>query len=241
MPLGRYDYDRRYRRRFWRGFLKVLLIVGLLLGVGLFSYQMGIEQLKARDASMREENASLSRQKTELELLASQMQHAARTAEGRAAELEARLQREVPAGDLATLTRLVSERLNSGMDPNRLAFVISQSQAPRNCQQPETKRFTITTPLTRGGTRSTSIGNGRVIVSGEGKSARDAKGAPESWFDPAEPVTIKITTIDGKETIVEGILPLQRSVVADNTEYRFTFGAGPRSFVEVTADRCPFP
>ncbi|MFX7404717.1 hypothetical protein ABTJ08_20010, partial [Acinetobacter baumannii] len=82
-----------------------------------------------------------------------QMQHAARTAEARAAELEGRLQREVPTGDLAKLTQLVSERLKSGLDANRLSFVISQAQVQRNCQPAETKRFTLSTPLLKGGSR----------------------------------------------------------------------------------------
>ncbi|WP_207459594.1 hypothetical protein [Azospirillum sp. SYSU D00513] len=241
MSLGRYDYDRRYRRRFWRGFFKVLLIVGFLLGVALFSYQMGIEQLKGRDATLREEIAVLSRQKAELELLASQMQHAARTAEGRAAELEARLRRELPTGDLAALTKLVSERLQSGLDAQRLSFVIAQTQANRDCQPPETKRFNVSTPLLRTGNRSTTFGNGKVVVTAEGTSARDPKGAPESWFDPAEPVTIKITTLGGKQSVATGVLPLRHAVVAEDTEYRFTFNAGQRSFLEVTADRCAFP
>ncbi len=241
MSLGRYDYERRYRRRVWAGFGKFGLLAVLVLGVALFAYQMGIEQLKGRDVTLREENAALSRQKAELELLASQMQHAARTAEARSSELEARLQREVPTGDLAKLSGLVAERLKGGMDSNRLAFVITQAQPPRNCQQPESKRFTLATPLLKSGNRSAGFGNGTVTVSGEGQSARNAQGAVESWFDPAQPVTIKVTAIGGKESVVTGVLPLHHAVVVDSTEYRFTFTAGPRSFVEVTADRCPFP
>ncbi|AWK87064.1 hypothetical protein [Azospirillum thermophilum] len=241
MTLGRYDYERRYRRRMWTGVGKFGLLLVLLLGVGLFSYQMGIEQLKGRDVTLREENAALSRQKAEYELLASQMQHAARVAEAKAAELEHRLQREVPTGDLARLTHLVAERLKAGLDANRLAFVIQQAQIPRNCQQPETKRFSLATPLLKGGTRSVSFTNGTVTVAGEGQSSRDAQGNAESWFDPTQPVTIRITGIGGKGTTVSGVLPLHQSLVIDNTEYRFTFVAGQRSFVDVTADRCPFP
>ncbi|MBK3772710.1 hypothetical protein JJL56_03880 [Azospirillum sp. YIM DDC1] len=241
MALGRYDYERRYRRRFWAGFAKFGLFAAVLLGVGLFAYQMGIEQLKGRDVTLREEISTLSRQKAELELLASQMQHAARTAEARAAELEARLQREVPSGDLARLTGLVSERLKGGMDPNRLAFVIAQVQAVRNCQPAETKRFALATPLLKSGNRSTSFNNGAVTVSGEGQSSRNAQGNAESWFDPSQPVTIKIAGMGGKETVAKGVLPLHQTVVLDNSEYRFTFAPGARSFVEVTADRCPFP
>lgn len=241
MALGRYDYERRYRRRFWARFAKFAFVIAVILSIGLFSYQMGIEQFKGRDASLRDEVALLGRQKTELELLASQMQHAARTAEARTAELEARLKREVPQGERAQLLALVAQRLEAGLDPKRLAFVIQQADSPRNCQQPETKRFALATPLARGGAKGVSFANGIVTVTGEGLSVRDAQGNPESWYDPAQPVTMRITTIAGKEAGVEGVLPLHKSIVHDAFEYRFTIAAGSRSFVEVTADRCPFP
>lgn len=241
MSMGHYDFDRRYRRRFWARFGKFILFAIIVLGVGLFAYQMGVEQLKGRDVTLREENAALSRQKAELELLASQMQHAARTAESRITTLEARIQRDIPTGDLARLSNLVAERLKGGMDPNRLAFVIAQAQPARNCQQPENKRFVLSTPILKTKARGVGFGNGLVTVTGDGQSARNARGAIESWFDPTQPVTITITTISGKQASVEGVLPLHQSVVVENTEYRFTFVAGSRSFVEATADHCPFP
>lgn len=241
MTLGRYDYDKRYRRRFLTGFVKLGLLAALLLGTGLFAYQMGVEQMKGRDASLREEVSTLSRQKAELELLAGQMQNAARTAEARAADSEARLKREVPTGELARLAKLVGERLSAGLDPARLAFVIEHAQTQRNCQQPDSKRFVLATPLLKAGNRSTTFGNGTITVTGEGLSARNPQGQPESWYDPAQPVRIRIVTQAGKETVVAGTLPLHQSVVVDQTEHRFTFTPGPRSYVEVTADRCPFP
>ncbi|WP_448187551.1 hypothetical protein [Azospirillum sp. sgz301742] len=241
MPLGRNDYEQRYRRRFLGGFVKLGLVAAMLLGTGLFAYQMGVEQMKGRDASLREEVSTLSRQKAELELLAGQMQNAAKAAEARAADVEARLKRDVPTGELARLAKLVGERLTAGLDPARLAFVIEQAQTQRNCQQPDSKRFMLPTPLLKSGNRSTTFGNGTITVTGEGMSARNAQGQPESWYDPGQPVRIRIVTQGGKETVVAGPLPLHQSVVVDQTEHRFTFTAGPRSYVEVTADRCPFP
>ncbi|MGQ9366075.1 hypothetical protein [Azospirillum sp. A39] len=241
MGLGRYDYEHRYRRRFWSGFGKLAFFALILLGSGLFAYQMGIEQLKGRDVALREEVAQLSRQKAELELLAGQMQHAARAAENRAHELEARLAREVPTGPLATLTQLVRKRLDDGLDAQRLGFVIENAQKPRSCQPAESKRFVLSTPLVKSGSRSASFANGAVTVTGEGESARNAQGQPEAWYDPTEPVTIRITAHGGEEEVATGLLPLHHSMVVDQTEHRFTVAAGSRSFVEVTADRCPFP
>jgi len=241
MTLGLYDSERRYRRRVWTGFVKFILFVLFVLGVGLFAYQMGIEQLKGRDAGLRDEVNQLSRQKGELDLFVSQLQEAARTAEARANDLEQRLQREVPRGDLAQLTQAAAERLAAGIAPDRLAFVISSAQNRRNCQPPETKRLQPSTPIYKSPNRSVGFAGGTITVIGDGLSARDGAGDSVGWFDPTAPLTLHITPQDGKETVVTGVLPLHQSVVVDNTEYRFTAAAGSRSFIEITNDRCAYP
>jgi FtsZ-binding cell division protein ZapB len=241
MTLGFYDSERRYRRRVWTGFIKFFLFVIFVLGVGLFSYQMGVEQVKEHDFVLREEVSQLSRQKGELELLASQLQDAARSADARALDLETRLNREVPKGELARLSQMVAERLTSGVSGERLAFVISQAQNRRNCQPAETKRLQASTPIYKSPNRSVSFAGGTITVVGEGQSVRDAQGNSEGWFDPGQPVTLHVTPQGGKESSATGLLPLHHSLVIDNVEYRFTAVAGSRSFLEVTTDRCTYP
>ncbi|MEI8393632.1 MAG: hypothetical protein WCF85_02775 [Rhodospirillaceae bacterium] len=241
MTLGLYDSERRYRRRVWTGFIKFILFILFVLGVGLFAYQIGVEQLKDRDAGLRNEVSQLARQKGELELFATQLQEVARTAEARANDLEERLKQEVPRGDLAKLAQLAAERLTSGVAADRLAFVITSAQNKRNCQQPETKRLQASTQIYKSPNRSVSFASGTLTVIGEGLSARDSSGNPEGWFDPGQPVTLHITPQGGKESVATGVLPLHHSVVVDNTEYRFTAVAGSRSFIEITTDRCGYP
>ncbi len=241
MTLGLYDSERRYRRRVWTGFIKFILFILFVLGIGLFAYQMGIEQLKGRDAGLRDEVTQLARQKGELDLFVSQLREAARTAEAHANDLEQQLQREVPRGDLAQLMQTLKERLDAGVTPERLAFVISSAQNKRNCQQPETKRLQPSTQIYKSPNRSASFAGGTITVIGEGQSARDGAGDSEGWFDPTAPMTLRLTLQDGKETVITGVLPLHQSVVVDNTEYRFTAAAGARTFIEVTADRCSYP
>ncbi len=241
MTLGLYDYDRRYRRRFWIGFVKIIVYIVVLLAVGLFAYELGVEQFKQRDAALREEVRELSQQKSELELLASQRRQGQLNAEQRVAELETRLEREIPRGELARLMTLVAERIASGVSPARLAFVISQAQEQRDCSAPETKRFMLSTPIFRSPAGAVGFGNGTITVTGVGRSAVDENGNPEAWYDPAEPVNLRITTQNGDETVVEDVLPIHKSVVFDESEYRLNIMSGARSFVEVTADRCPYP
>lgn len=241
MALGRYDYERRYQRKVWSGFLKVALALGVVMVAGLFSYQMGIEQLKGRDAALREEVSALSMRNAELELLAQQMKTAARAAESRTRELENRLAREVPAGDRARLLDLASRRLEAGVQADRLAFVIEHTENPRNCKNPENKRFVLATPLLKTGARGTTFAAGAVSVTGDGVSARNAQKEPESWYDPGQPITLRITVMGAKPEVVEGMLPMHHNMVVEGTEYRFVFSPGSRSYVDVTMDRCPFP
>lgn len=241
MTLGLYDAERRYRHRVWVNFAKTGLVVLLVVLAALFAYQMGVEQMKARDTDMREEMARLVQQKSALELQVSQAVTAAGKAEQKAADFEARYHRDVPTGELAKLTRLLSERLTTGIEANRLAYVINAVQNQRNCQPPESKRFVLATPIYKAPNRQVSFANGTITVTGDGLSARSASGSPEGWYDPTQPVNLKVTAPGGRESAVTGTLPLHHSVVVENLEYRFTFKPGSRSFVEAIAERCIFP
>ncbi|HRQ81967.1 MAG TPA: hypothetical protein PKZ97_12715 [Azospirillaceae bacterium] len=241
MALGRYDYERRYRRKIWSGFVKVALAAGVVLTAALFSYQMGVEQLKGRDAALREEVSALSMRNAELELLAQQMKTAARTAESHAREMEGRLAREVPTGERAHILELVTKRLAAGVQADRLAFVIEHAENPRNCKGVENKRFVVATPLLKPNARGAVFAGGAISITGEGVSARNAQRDPESWYDPGQPVTLKVTLMNGKSETVEGLLPLHHNVVSEGVEYRLVLSAGARSYIDVALDRCPFP
>ncbi|HSK40452.1 MAG TPA: hypothetical protein VK943_11865 [Arenibaculum sp.] len=241
MTLGLYDYDRRRRRRSWTRFFKMLLLLVAILGIGLFSYQMGVEQIKGRETSLREENAELEARNAELERLVDMLRETAGAAEIRADELETRLRRELPQGELARLTRMIAERLAAGIDADRLAFLIDRTSTPRDCEPPETKRFILPTPRYQGSNTTVGFADGAVTVSGEGVAAQNEEGQPEGWFDPQQPVVVHFTQADGTQATATGMLPLQQSLVIGTTEHRFTVDAGARSFVEVTTERCSFP
>jgi cell division protein FtsB len=241
MTLGLHDYERRRRRRFWGGTVKALLVLGVLLAIGLFAYQMGVEQVKGRESGLLAENTQLTQSNGELSRAVSALRTAAQNAEAKAAELEARLARELPTGDLARLTELARERLAAGVEAKRLVFVLSQIRTPRACEKPENKRFILPTPVYKGPNSTVGFANGAITVSGEGAAARSATGNTEGWFDPKAPVTIRFTEAGGRQTEARGALPLHHVVVAAGIEHQFIVTAGARSFVEVTDERCPFP
>src|SRR4051794_17404863 len=110
MTLGLHDYERRRRQRFWVSTVKFSLFFGVLLAVGLFAYQMGVEQVKGGEAGLRAENAQLPHVTDALNRGIGALRPAAQPGEMRASELEPRLSRELPTGDLARLTELMREK-----------------------------------------------------------------------------------------------------------------------------------
>jgi hypothetical protein len=74
-----------------------------------------------------------------------------------------------------------------------------------------------------------------------GARARDAAGNPQAWFDPSQPVTVRLARLGGKSLDATGALPLHRSMVDGDREYRLSIVAAPRGFAQVTLERCRFP
>ena len=85
------------------------------------------------------------------------------------------------------------------------------------------------------------FGDGRILVRGEGTSARNEQGLAEAWFDPAAPVRLSFTTLAGETEEVQGVLPLQHRMVEGDQEYRFSIIAGQRAFIEITGQTCRLP
>jgi hypothetical protein len=240
--MGLYDYQRRHRRRYWSRLLTGVAVLAVIGGIGAFSYQLGVEQVKSREVSLREEIAALTAAKEQVDKRAAQLQTVAQNAEIRANELKVLYDRDAPQGDLKKLVEIIDRKLKGGVDPGRLSRVLEQTSTPQSCSMPETKRFVLPTGAAKGAANtSVSFANGTIVVTGEGPPARDAGGNAEAWFDTSQPVTITFTQADGKTTTASGILPLQQSIIIDDKEHRFKINAGARSFVEVIGDRCPFP
>ncbi|HYC04651.1 MAG TPA: hypothetical protein VED40_15255 [Azospirillaceae bacterium] len=240
MSFG-YDYNRRYRRRFW---VRLATVAAAAVAIGLpaaFSYQLGAEQMKSRERTVSQELAEMTAARDAADRRAAQYQTALQNAQIRVNELEVRYNREVPTGDMARLRDLLARKLAEGVDANRLAFLIEQTGAQRKCTPPEKKRFVVATPVYKGSNTSVAFAEGALTVTGEGVPDRTPTGNAEAWFDPTKPITVRFVQVDGNKTEATGLLPLTHSVVIGGTEHRFTLTPGSRSFVEVVSDRCPFP
>lgn len=242
MSLGLHESRTRRRRKARWAVLKWVLALGLIVGAGIYAYDTGSEIAKTQITDLQREIDALTQRITALESENARLRADQIVAQQRLEEAKARYAQDVPTGPLATLLGQLREKLDAGVDQDRLAFLIASAANPRTCDdQPVTKRFLVRTPLYQGANDSVSFAEGAIVVTAEGEAATDAQGRVEAWFDPAKPVTLHLTRIGGDTVNKTGMLPLHVSLVAGQSEYRFAAVEGPQGFVQISGDRCDYP
>jgi hypothetical protein len=241
MTYGLYDSERRHRRRIvWR-IIKFVVATTAIGGGGLFAYQLGVEHARTAETRLDRRVGELADTETKLRETITGLESELQQERGKARGLEERLAREIPSGDAKALIDQLVERIKSGIEPKRLAQVISATQNLRNCQEPQSKRFIVQTPIRRGDASAVTFANDTITISATGAPAKGATG-PEAWFDPGQPIVIRVAGLGTQPTDVTGTLPVSHTQVIKDAEYRFVFApAQTRGFVQVVAERCAFP
>lgn len=238
--LSNYDPHSRYRERAMQrvsNAIAMVIVIIMSAGVGLW---FGKQFAAQNQISLGEQVESLSRQNTELQDSVTELRAEAQTANTRYEQIRAEYESQIPEGPMQDIIKLVREQLGQGMAPERLAFLIRSARPPTGCTEPETKRFVVATPAYKGPDSMVSVADDIVLVSGNGESAKNDKGQPEAWYDPAQSVSIRFKNGEIVET-KKGTLPLRHSIIADGREYRFTIEEGSRSFAKVVYDSCAYP
>ncbi|MBM3560185.1 MAG: hypothetical protein FJX53_09995, partial [Alphaproteobacteria bacterium] len=192
--------------------LALLVVVG---GAGYYAYDIGtklaredVRRLEARMTELREEN---SRLRTEL----AGQQAALRTERDRAAQLQEPYTRDVPAENEQTIMALVRKRIGEGVRPARLAEVVGAARDTVACPDPAaTRRFVVGSPLQRGPTDAVFFAGGTIVVTAAGESAKNERGQPEAWYDPAQPLKARFTHVGGQTIETAGLLPLHQTILS---------------------------
>lgn len=242
MSLGFREERKRKKRRFRWTLMKWVLALCLIGAAGIYAYQSGSRLAESRIGQLQQEIESLSGTVDELRQRNAEQLAAVAAEKAEAEQWRQRYEEDVPKGELKTLFDLLRGKLSDGVKAERLRFVISAAANKRECdRRPEIKRFIVRTPLYRGSDDTVWFADGSISVTASGVSARDAQGNPEAWFDPAQPITVRLSHIGGKVEEFSGTLPLQHSTVIGNREYRFNLMPAARGFVQVAADSCRYP
>jgi hypothetical protein len=230
-----------FRRRRAEQRRKVFMIAAAIAALSAVSYWWGGENVRSSEVAYKQQAMRLTEEREGLEKTIVDLRSDVEATQLRYQQLEERFKNEIPEGELKKLTDILRKQLQSGIKPERLAFLLEAARPPKNCTEPQMKRFVVKTPAYSGPHGSVSFGNGAVIVSAEGQSAIGAGGSFEAWYDPGKEVKVIFSQIGGKQVVKEGLLPVQHSVIVGSREYRFTVAAGERSFIAVTSDNCDYP
>jgi hypothetical protein len=242
MMIGQYNPKARYRERAIQRLNKVLLWA-FLMGVSfVFGFFMGGQNAVVQNGTLKlEVDEMTSRLKTLQDELTT-VRAEAQTATSRFEQLKSQYEKDIPQdGPMREIVDMVRKQISDGMAPDRLAFVLRSARPPRNCSDPASKRFIIRTPAYKGSDSVVTVGEGAVVISGTGASAKTRNGQLESWFDPTQNIELIFKNANGETEAKIGTLPFQHSVISGGKEYRFTLAEGEKSFVKVTFDSCDYP
>lgn len=242
MVIGQYNPRNRYRDRSIRRFNKVLFSLAMMGGFFALGFFIGGQNAVVQNGTLKLDIADKDIKLKALQDELTTVRAEAQTSTSRLEQLRSQYEKDMPQeGPMREIVDMVRKQIEDGMAADRLAFVIRSARPPRNCSDPSTKRFIIKTPAYKGSESVVSVGEGAVIVSGIGASARSRAGQLESWFDPTQPVNVTFKTSNGEAENKKGTLPFQHSIIASGKEYRFTLAEGEKSFVKVTFDSCDYP
>ncbi len=227
--------QREQSKQFWMVLAKFGVFLGIVGATAYYAYEAGTQLSAQEITDLKTEIERLSETEETRQQRLAELEASLTAAEERAADYRTRYEQVAPAAVQAVLEK-VREKMQAGLSPERLVFVVGQAQPPRNCTEAETRRFLAKTENYDDANTWVRF-NGVVTVSGRGRAAN---GGREQWYDAAQPVTMVFSPLGDREEEVSGQLPIQHSMIFKNKEYRFTASPGARGFIEVTADWCDY-
>lgn len=238
------ERQARARRRVMWAIVKWAAALALVAIAGMFAYETGTS---LAEIDVRRKNDEIAQLKTQLQTLQTDnagLRARAAQAQQQTAAWEQRYKADIPAGNSKALLDLANSKLAAGADIVRLTALINAASNPRVCDdKPETKRVQVKTPIGKTGKDATAVfADHKVTVTADGQPALDNKGQKESWFDPAQPITVHFAPLAGQAIDASGVVPLQHHMVIGDSEFRFSVDVDKsKGFATVTGERCNFP
>lgn len=227
--------QREQSKKFWMGLVKFGVFMGVIGATAYYAYEAGTQLSAQEITELKAEIARLSQTEQSQQQRIGDLEGALAGAEQVAEDYRTRYEEVAPEA-VRNVLEQVRQKMESGLSPERLAFVVSQAHPPRNCTEAESRRFLAKTENYDGANTWVRF-NDLITVTAMGTAANDGR---EQWYDPAEPVTVTFSALGDRAEEVSGQLPIEHSMVFKGKEYRFTAAPGARGFVEVTADWCDY-
>lgn len=241
MLIQSYNPQDRYRRRAADRLAGVLTVLVLVVVSGVLGFWVGGKTAGYQEGVLKKQLAEMTQTQETMQETITELRAEAQTATARYDQIQKIYSETVPEGPMRELVSLLKLQLDEGRDPERLAFLIRSASPPRNCNEPETRRFVLSTPAYKGAESKVVLAEGALVIKGSGFSAMNAGGQPEAWYDPSKPVSIEFVALGGMSEVKSGVMPIHYSVVVAGREYRIAVTEGARSFAKVTYDSCDYP
>lgn len=124
MTLGLYETRARQKRRARWAAVKWFFFLVVMGVVAVFAYGSGVRQEEHSRAALVQEIGMLSDRVAAVEGERTRLQAELKEARAEAAKLEARYANDVPSGPLAEILQLARAKMNEGMSPDRIAFLL---------------------------------------------------------------------------------------------------------------------
>ncbi|MCB9964332.1 MAG: hypothetical protein H6855_04335 [Rhodospirillales bacterium] len=240
--IERYNPGSRYRQRTRNRFFAFVFIVVTLCFAAVVGFWFGGQTYQARitaqDAQITVLTEETETLRNELTSALTKVQETDMRYTALQSETEALLPSDSPLRDLLSLLR---KRLEEGVTQDRLVNLLETTRPPRNCTDPESKRFVVVTPGYKGPDSSVMVDGSTLEVSATGVSARNKNGQDEAWYDEGQPVEITFKKAGGEVETKSGTLPMMTTLIVKNREYRLNLSAGAKSFLKVVYDSCDYP
>lgn len=230
MTIGtRRNRDRR--RRTGRALLRAGQWLGVLAifgGLGYWSYQSGLDLARTEVTDLEERLDRLGADARGLRATNARLEDELRLARQEIGNLQRRYERDVPAGDAASLYRLAQQRIASGLSVDRVQQVMRDAGPVRRCEG-------------RGQSRRFQIINGPIpdeagIVLLDGL-VRVAVGVAAPNEDPARAASV-VVTVAGQERQTFTGLPQRQVVTLGNVELALSVTSELRGFATVAITNC---
>lgn len=236
-----HDPQARYRKRSFERTKNFVLVVSLLIFTGVTSFWMGGLYAEETILALRKEIENYQGQLGEFEIALTEASADAQTAIIKYKDLEYAVSEVVTDGPMQELLVVLKEQLDKGASPKRLLAAVKSAQPLDDCSVPEVRRFVVSTPDYKGAQSVVEMAEGALKISASGVSSLSDTGAVQAWYDPSKAISVKFDIEGVGAEVKSGIMPIYKSVVIDDKEYRMSIEPGTKSFAQVRYDVCDLP
>jgi hypothetical protein len=208
---------------------KWLVMLGIFIGLGWWSYQSGLDLARAEVTALERRLETLGNETRALHMTNARLEGELRQARVDYTALQRRYERDVPQGEAAAMFRLAQERIGAGVPRGRIEQVLRDAGPVQRCDG-------------RGSSRRFAVSYGQRVPENAGIEIHDGLirvvvSAPNQTDDLTRAATVVIQAAGTEPQSFTG-LPQRQTVVLGNAEVAVSVTSEIRGFATVATSGC---